>query len=86
MDEAGSIYIGLQDKKEQIILEFEDSGKGIPPEHLQKLFEPLFTTKQEGTGLGLLSCKNIIEKHGGTISVKLQPTRFIVTLPKKQKQ
>lgn len=85
MDEAGSIYIGLQDEKEQIILEFEDSGKGIPPEYLPKLFEPLFTTKQEGTGLGLLSCKNIIEKHGGTISVKLQPTRFIVTLPKKPK-
>ncbi|MCE9653178.1 MAG: hypothetical protein K8Q89_09050, partial [Nitrosarchaeum sp.] len=48
------------------------------------IFEPLFTTKQEGTGLGLPSCKNIVELHGGQISVKSEQgkgTTFVITLP-----
>lgn len=50
-------------------IKIEDSGIIIPKEVLLKIFEPLFTTKQEGTGLGLSSCKNIIEQHRGTIKV-----------------
>ncbi|MCH7648184.1 MAG: histidine kinase, partial [Thaumarchaeota archaeon] len=48
--------------------------------------DPLFTTRQVGTGLGLPSCKNIIEKHGGTIEVKTridEGTTFVIKLPKK---
>ncbi|NCF21844.1 MAG: histidine kinase, partial [Nitrosopumilaceae archaeon] len=48
----------------------------------KEIFELLSTTKQTGTGLGLVSCKQIIENHGGTISVKENPTRFIVKIPK----
>jgi len=63
---------------------FEDTGVGIDPAHLTKIFEPLFTTKAQGTGLGLAICNNIIEKHGGTISVVSQKgkgSRFTVKIP-----
>jgi signal transduction histidine kinase len=50
--------------------------------YIYDIFEPLFTTKESGTGLGLASCKNIIGRHSGTISVKNNPTRFTVLLPK----
>lgn len=46
-----------------------DTGPGIPPENVQRIFEPLFTTKAKGTGLGLAICKQIMEKHGGMIEV-----------------
>jgi signal transduction histidine kinase len=61
-----------------------DSGRGISDENLPKVFEPLFTTKQKGTGLGLASCKNIVEQHEGEISVTNNPTTFIIVLPKIQ--
>lgn len=60
----------------------KDSGPGIPEELLPRIFEPLFTTKQHGTGLGLPSCKNITEQHGGTIAVTNNPTTVIINLPK----
>ena len=54
-----------------VFLEMEDTGGGIPDEHLPRLFEPLFTTKEkgQGTGLGLSICRNIMEANGGAISV-----------------
>lgn len=48
-------------------IEISDSGPGIPKEVLPVIFEPLFTTLQNGTGLGLVSCKNIVENHGGQV-------------------
>jgi signal transduction histidine kinase len=48
---------------------------------LDKLFEPLYSTKPRGTGLGLASCKNIIESHDGTISASNNPKKFVITLP-----
>jgi signal transduction histidine kinase len=61
-----------------------DSGKGIPPEHLDQIFKPFFTTKHQGTGLGLSITRSVIEQHKGTITVESPPgkgTTFIVTLP-----
>ena len=80
-DEKGEIKITSQNKDNSIMIQIEDNGPGIPEDKLEKIFEPLFTTKQEGTGLGLASCKSIIEQHGGKISVKNNPTRFIIELP-----
>ena len=60
----------------------KDTVPGIPDNVLPKIFDPLFTTKQTGTGLGLPSCKNIAEQHSGTISVKNNPTVFTVMLQK----
>jgi signal transduction histidine kinase len=79
---AGSININAKTAANDIIIEVEDSGPGIAEEDLDKIFEPLFTTKQNGTGLGLSSCMNIIERHLGTISVKNNPTTFTIKLPK----
>ncbi len=77
----GKIIIRAKSENSNLIIELEDSGDGIPKENLDKIFEPLFTTKQRGTGLGLSSVKAIIEAHGGTISAKSPPTVFTISLP-----
>ncbi len=61
-----------------------DSGNGVPPEVQARLFQPFFTTKQKGSGLGLSSCRAIIESHDGTIGFRNLPTggvRFWFRLP-----
>ncbi|NIP61642.1 MAG: GHKL domain-containing protein, partial [Nitrosopumilaceae archaeon] len=65
-----------------LIIKIEDSGPGISSENINKIFDPLFTTKQTGTGLGLVSCKTIVESYGGNISVNNNPTTFTIKLPK----
>jgi len=77
----GSIVIRARNKTNHLVLEFEDSGDGIAEENMQKIFDPLFTTKHHGTGLGLSSVRAIIASHGGTISVTSPPTVFIISLP-----
>jgi signal transduction histidine kinase len=84
MKGQGEIKISSKNIDNKIIIQIQDSGPGIPEESLEKVFEPLFTTKQEGTGLGLASCKSLVEKHQGTISVKNNPTRFIIELPNQK--
>ena len=73
------------DKKDFVKIILQDSGPGIPDEVLPKIFEPLFTTRAQGTGLGLVSCKNIVDQHGGTIQVFNNPTKFEISLPINQK-
>jgi len=82
MNESGTISINSSETKDSVIIEVEDSGPGISDENIEKIFEPLFTTKTTGTGLGLASCKNIIERHRGTITAKNNPTTFTIKLPK----
>jgi len=79
----GKILFRLLDNEEEVIIEIEDSGIGIPDSMLEKIFDPLFTTKQTGTGLGLSSCQSIVEAHGGKISVQNDPTIFTIRLLKK---
>ena len=80
----GTITIRMSEEQNNIKLEFENSGPNIDKENLDKIFEPLFTTKMEGTGLGLSSCKTIIQEHRGTISVSSNPVIFTMLLPKTQ--
>jgi signal transduction histidine kinase len=82
MEDKGEIKMRITDLSYSVQIEFEDTGPGIPSEIQPKVFDPLFTTKQTGTGLGLSICKNIVEQHGGTLTVKSPPTIFTVRLPK----
>ncbi len=82
IDGNGTIEIRLEENADDIVLEVEDSGRGILQKDLDKIFEPLFTTKQTGTGLGLASVNTIIDSHRGIISVISPPTIFRITLPK----
>ena len=78
----GTITIRIKESTENISIEFEDNGAGIPDDNIHKIFDPLFTTKSFGTGLGLSSCKSIIEQHEGMLSVRNNPTVFTIMLPK----
>ena len=67
----------------QVRLTIADNGPGIPPEVLPRIFEPLFTTKSFGVGLGLPLVRQIIEQHGGTVSAEAPPeggARFVILL------
>ena len=79
----GEIAVNFFEKDDSIIIEVENSGPPIPEGILPHIFESLITTKQIGTGLGLVSCKTIVENHNGSITVRNNPTVFTITLPKK---
>jgi len=83
---GGRLSIKTKQLKDSISISFSDDGPGIPNEHLDKLFDPFFTTRWEkgGTGLGLSACHSIVTEHGGKIYVESQPgegATFIVELP-----
>jgi signal transduction histidine kinase len=68
-----------------VMLSVMDDGAGIPADQLERIWEPFYTTKEKGTGLGLAVCRQIAELHGGTITVESVPgegARFLVLLPR----
>lgn len=78
------IFINLRIDGDTIVLEIKDNGPGIPSKYIEKIFEPYFTTRRKGTGLGLPIVKRIIENHHGNImlsSVEGHRTTFTITLP-----
>jgi signal transduction histidine kinase len=70
MPDGGELTLTASNVKNYVELEFIDTGAGISDENLGNIFDPLFTTKVQGTGLGLAVCHEIIKKHGGTISAR----------------
>ncbi|MEM3136424.1 MAG: HAMP domain-containing sensor histidine kinase [Candidatus Nitrosotenuis sp.] len=85
IEKIGKIMIQASETDGSVVIDVIDNGHGIEKKNLTKIFEPLFTTKQGGTGLGLASCRSIIENHGGTIecsSVVGKGTVFTIHLPR----
>ncbi|MGO0121951.1 ATP-binding protein [Desulfothermobacter acidiphilus] len=86
MPQGGKLYLRLYPWQEGVAIEVEDSGVGIPPEHLTRLGEAFFTTRREGTGLGLAVSYQIVRLHGGTIEVESEEgrgTKFTIRLPRQ---
>jgi len=83
---GGKLSIKTRQFKDHIRVSFSDNGPGIPDEHLDKLFDPFFTTRWEkgGTGLGLSACHSIVAEHGGKIYAKSKSGKaatFVIELP-----
>lgn len=87
MQQGGTLTIRVRPAASSVKalrLEFEDQGRGIEGEALQRIFEPGFTTKVGSPGLGLSVCRKVIEQHGGSISVQSEPgqgSTFSIFLP-----
>ena len=84
MDGAGTIRVDLGSRGDQATVAVSDSGKGITPQNLPNIFRPFFTTKGNGTGLGLSLARRIVEEHHGRIevsSVMGKGSQFTVLLP-----
>jgi signal transduction histidine kinase len=83
-DRGGTIRLRL---RRGVELEVSDTGRGIPPEDLERIFVPFYTTKEEGTGLGLAICRQIVVQHGGAIEVKSEVgrgTAIVIRLPEEE--
>jgi signal transduction histidine kinase len=89
IEASGTIAISTGASGNEIWIRFEDTGCGIPKQHLNRIFEPFFTTKPvgEGTGLGLSVSYSIVRRHGGSIDVESEVgrgSRFTIRLPLRQ--
>ena len=82
----GTITLSTGVEQDGVWIDVQDTGCGVPAEHLNRIFEPFFTTKEVGggAGLGLSSAQGIVQRHGGTLTVRNNPeggSIFRVWLP-----
>ncbi len=95
MDQEGKITLqarvlpgsGAPNRHNFVEISVSDTGPGISPEQLEKIFRPFYTTKRGGTGLGLSLCRRIISQHGGTLAAESEinkGSRFIINLPMRE--
>src|SRR5206468_4160250 len=85
MPHGGTLTLAAQGTATHVQLHVRDTGSGIPAEHRAAMFEPLYTTKSGGTGLGLYIVREIVTAHGGQVSVESvegQGTTLTLTLPR----
>jgi len=84
-DQGGTLILRARlNGGDVVMLEITDSGPGVPPENLERIFEPLFTTKARGIGLGLAVSKSLAQANGGDLAVRSEPGRgatFIFAMP-----
>ncbi len=84
MPRGGTLRICAFQRDDQIVVEFSDTGEGISAENIDRIFDPFFSTKPDGTGLGLFVSYGVVQSHNGTIQVESKPksgTRITVSLP-----
>ncbi|WP_207262331.1 ATP-binding protein [Desulfovibrio sp. Huiquan2017] len=84
MESGGKLFLRARRSDDGLVMEVEDTGPGIPEAVLETIFDPYFTTKSQGTGLGLAVVRKIVEGHGGNIHVACAAGRgaaFAITLP-----
>jgi two-component system, sporulation sensor kinase E len=89
MPGGGRLVLRAEGEADEVRVTVEDNGTGIPEEDLPKIFEPYFTTKDNGTGLGLTITFKIVKEHGGEISVASRPgqgSAFTIALPVPQRE
>mgnify|MGYP003586852473 CR=1 FL=1 len=87
MPGGGLLKISLAASDRFVMVSFKDTGPGIPPEELGRIFEPYHTTRKEGSGLGLMIVQRIVREHGGQIEVHSEPrvgTTFTIVLPREE--
>ena len=81
---GGRIEISARSEGDRVVLCVQDDGNGIDPNNLKSIFQPYFTTKKQGTGLGLFVTNKIIGEHGGEVRFESAPhqgTTFLISLP-----
>lgn len=84
--ETGEVVLRARSEEDRVIIDVEDRGSGVPPAVLEHLFEPYFTTKPEGVGLGLVLARRAAREHGGELSAAPREgggACFTVTLPRR---
>lgn len=79
MEQGGTLTVATSGTDVGVEVGFFDTGKGIAPDELSRIFQPFYTTKHRGSGLGLPIVKKILEGHGGTIEVTSEPGKGTVT-------
>lgn len=89
MDTGGEIAISTQSNEDRLLISFQDSGKGMDEETLAHLFEPYFSTKPTGHGLGMMIVQRIMQAHGGSVlveSLQAKGTAVTLSFPLKSKR
>ena len=89
MTRGGILTVETGQNSEEVWVSVADTGGGIPPDQVNHIFEPFYTTKDKGTGLGLMIVQRIVRQHGGHIELESrvgQGTTFRIWLPRREKQ
>ena len=82
--DRGEIRVSAAGRKKSVVIRVEDTGMGLPPEDLDRIFEPFHSSKPSGLGVGLFLVRNIVQAHGGTIAASPRPgggSVFTIELP-----
>ena len=75
MPDGGIVQIAIDSADGMVRIQFDDEGEGVKQDIIDKIWDPFFTTKETGTGLGLGLVKNIVESHGGVVRIENRPVR-----------
>jgi two-component system sensor histidine kinase HydH len=81
---GGDVMVSTSRDANQVVVRVTDTGAGMTPDVLPRVFEPYFSTKKAGTGLGLPTVRRVVEEHGGTVTLQSEPgkgTQFVLRLP-----